>query len=53
MADYAVTNQIDKEPEFSWWIPYVIKKRKAILQKAKYKYCQRTNKYGIYIPKKV
>ena len=53
MDGYAVTNLIDQEPAFVWWIPYVLKKRKAMLQKIKYKYLKRTHKYRIYIPKTV
>ena len=52
-ADYAVANRIDQEPEFSWWIPHVIKKRKAVLNNAGSKYWQHIHKKGIYIPKTV
>lgn len=52
-AEYAIANQIDDQPAFAWWIPYVQKKRKAILKKVKSKYWQRTHKYGILIPKSV
>ena len=53
MDGYAVTNLIDQEPAFVWWIPYVLKKRKAMLQKIKYKYLKCTHKYRIYIPKTI
>ena len=53
LADYAIANKIQDEPVFAWWVPYVIKKRKTIIQKIKSKYWQRTHKYEIRIPKTV
>ena len=53
LADYAVANGIQDEPAFAWWVPYVRKKRTAIIQKIKSKYWQRTHKYGIKIPKNI
>ena len=53
LADYAKLNNIDHEPAFSWWIPYTLKKRDAIISKIKSKYWQRTHKYGIRVPKTV
>ena len=51
IADYAVRRKVDHLPQFKWWVPYVIKKRTAIVKKVKSKYWQRTHKYGIRIPK--
>ena len=53
LADYAIANNIQDEPAFSWWVPYVTQKRKSILQKVKSKYWQHTHKYGVRIPKLV
>ena len=44
---------IHEEAAFAWWIPYVKRKRKAIISKLKSKYWQRTHKYEIKIPKYV
>ena len=44
---------IQDEPVFAWWVMYTLKKRKAIIQKVRSKYWQRTHKYGIRIPKTV
>jgi len=52
-AEYAVMNKIEDQPAFSWWVPYVLKKRKQIISKVKSKYWLRTHKYGIRIPKSV
>ena len=53
VADYARSNKIQDQPAFAWWVPYVLKKRKAIIKKVKSKYWQRTHKFGIKIPKSV
>ena len=53
LAHYAVDRQIHEEPAFAWWVPYVLKKQKRILQKVKSKYWARTHKYGIRISKNV
>ena len=53
LADYAIQSKIEDEPVFSWWVPYVQRKRRIILSKVKSKYWQRTHKYGIRIPKSV
>ncbi|KAI2505807.1 Reverse transcriptase (RNA-dependent DNA polymerase) [Fragilaria crotonensis] len=49
LAQYAVDRAIDDEPAFAWWVSYVLKKQKRILQKikTKSKYWSRTHKYGV------
>jgi hypothetical protein len=51
LADYAIANRIQDEPAFAWWVPYVTKKRIAIISKLKSKYWQRTHKYGVRVPR--
>ncbi|KAI2507356.1 Reverse transcriptase (RNA-dependent DNA polymerase) [Fragilaria crotonensis] len=53
LAIYAKENKIEDEPAFAWWVPYVLRKQKRILQKVKSKYWARTHKYGIRIPKNI
>ena len=53
LAEYAISNRIQDEPAFAWWVPYTLKKRVSIIQKIKSKYWQRSHKYGIRIPKSV
>ena len=53
VADYALANQIDDKPAFTWWVTDVFKKRQRILSKVTTKYWQRTHKFGIRIPKSV
>jgi hypothetical protein len=55
LALYAVDRAIDDEPAFAWWVSYVLKKQKRILQKVKTKskYWSRTHKYGVRVPKNI
>ena len=53
LAEYAMANNLQHEPTFAWWVPYTLKKRKAILRKVKSKYWEKTHKYRIRIPKNV
>ena len=53
LAQYAMSRELQDEPAFAWWVPYVIKKSKRILQKVKSKYWSRTHKYGVRIPKSI
>jgi hypothetical protein len=53
VAEYAVSNKIAEQPAFAWWVPYVLRKREQIIQKAKTWYWKRTHKYGVELPKSV
>ena len=53
MAELAVENCILEEPAFVWWINHVLRKQYRITLKTYSKYCQKTNKYGVLIPKTV
>ena len=39
LADYAISNKLEDEPAFAWWIPctILVKKRKIITSKLKSK----------------
>jgi hypothetical protein len=53
VAEYAIANHIDDEPEFAWWVHQVIRRKDCILSRVKSKYWQRTHKFGLRIPKTV
>jgi hypothetical protein len=53
LAEYAMTNGIDDEPAFLWWVPKVILHRERICKKLKKKYWRTEYKFGIRIPKTV
>ena len=44
---------IDGTPAFSWWVPYVLRKRKTILAAVQSHYHKRTHKFGFEIPKTI
>ena len=48
-SEYTVEIRVSLEPVFSWWGPYVFKKRKRIIAKIKFKYWVQTHKYGIKV----
>ena len=47
LAICATNRKIQDEPIFAWWVPFVLKKRRQIMQKIKSNNWSRTNKYGI------
>jgi hypothetical protein len=53
VAEYAVSQGIDHEPAFSWWVPNVLKKRDRIISAVNKRYLKRTHKFGIEVPKSV
>jgi hypothetical protein len=53
IAEYAVAHELSDEPAFSWWVPYTLKKRDAIISAVNKRYWKRTHKYGIRVPKSV
>ena len=50
VAEYAVAHGIEKKPAFAWWVPYTLKKRKAIIKQVRARFVKRTHKFGIEIP---
>ena len=51
VAEFAVSQGIDHEPAFAWWIPYTLKKRDRIIANVNARYHKRTHKFGVEIPK--
>ena len=55
-AEYAVTNNIDTEPAFNYWVPHTLKKRDSIIslvKKQQTRYLKKTHKFGIKMSKTV
>ncbi len=51
-----MTQGIDHEPAFNWWVPHVLKKRDRIISlvhKQTTRYLKRTHKFGIEVFKTV
>jgi hypothetical protein len=53
IAEYAVTQGIDHEPAFCWWVPHVLKKRDRIISAVSKRFHKRTHKFGIEVPRTV
>ena len=52
-AEYAVSNSLDTESSFSWWVPHVIKTKERIVSKTRTRYWKRSHKFGIQLPKTI
>jgi hypothetical protein len=53
MAEYAITQGIDHEPAFNWWVPQVLRLWKSIIslvKKQKMSYLKKNLKFGIEVP---
>jgi hypothetical protein len=52
-AEYAVENQLEKEPAFSYWVPHAMKKRGRIIKQVMRRRKNNKFKYGIEVPRTV
>ena len=52
-AEYAVAAKIDQEPVLKWWVSKTLKKRQAIVAKAKSRYWRMSHKFGVELPHSV
>ena len=53
LADFVLSNQLQDEPAFAWWLPHCIKKRDQIIASIQARSKQTTHKYGIRVPRTV
>jgi len=53
VAQYAVRNNLQDEPAFKWWVPYILRKTKRILKAMKKRYFRTHQKFGIELPKTI
>ncbi|GKY96005.1 hypothetical protein MPSEU_000561000 [Mayamaea pseudoterrestris] len=53
VAEYAVSNQLSKEPAFEWWVGLFLKNRDRIIKKVKARIAKNTHKFGIQVPTSV
>ena len=51
VAEYAISNNINDEPAFAWWVDEALKCRDRMISAARSRYWKRTHKFGIRIPK--
>ena len=45
--------RIQDEPDFAWWVPFILRKRDRIIAAVKSRIRKATHKYGIEIPNSV
>jgi hypothetical protein len=49
VAEYVTAKGIAQEPAFRWWVPYTLRKMKAIISAVKSRVKQTTHKYGVEV----
>ena len=49
LAEYAIANLIEEDPEFNFWSGHVLCRRDWIIYKVKTQYWRQTHKFGIMI----
>ena len=52
-AEFAIARNIQDEPAFSRWVPYVMRKRDRIISSVYSRVKKVTHKYGVVIPNSV
>ncbi len=50
VGEYIISREIQNEPAFAWWVPYVMRKRDVIVSAVKSRIKKTTHKYGIEMP---
>jgi hypothetical protein len=51
VAEYVTAKGIAKEPAFSWWVPYTLKKLEAIVSAVKSHLKHTSHKYSVEVPR--
>ena len=55
-AEFTITQEIDHEPAFNWWVKHVLKKRDRIsasIRKWQTRYLKKRHEFGKELPKTV
>ena len=53
LAEYSVANNIDHEPDFVWWVSFVLRKRNRVISKLQKMYWRTTHKFVLEVPHSV
>ena len=53
VAEYDTSCNIEDEPAYAWWVPYVLRKWAAIVKAVNSCVCRTSHKYGIKLPTSV
>jgi hypothetical protein len=51
VAEYSATNTLHDEPDFSWWLPHVLKTRNIIISAMTKRYHKHIHRFRIQVPK--
>ena len=50
VSEFTVARGIDKKPDFTWWVPYTLRRRDIIISGVNSRVKRTTHKYGIELP---
>ena len=50
VSDFEASRGVDREPDFSWWVPYTLRCRDHIIDVVNYRVKRVTHKYGVKLP---
>ena len=50
VSDFEASRGVDREPDFSWWVPYTLLFRDHIINVVNYRVKRVTHKYGVKLP---
>jgi hypothetical protein len=53
VAEYAVSQGLQNEPAFSWWVKDTISRKNRIVKAMKTRYARKTHKFGVQLPKSI
>jgi len=53
VAEFAVSQGLENETAFAWWVKDTLNKKNRIIRAMKTRYARKTHKYGIQLPKSV
>jgi hypothetical protein len=53
VVKYAIARNIEDEPAFAWWVPFVLRKRDVLILAVNSQVRKTIHKYGIEIPSSV
>ena len=53
IAEFAIANNLDKEPTFVWWVHLVLRKTTSFIKKLRQKMAKSNLKFGLLVPKTI
>ena len=53
VVEYAVSQNIQDEPAFKWWVPWTLRKRDRIISAVNSRVTKTRHKYGVEVPRSI